>query len=298
MDFVTTQGFANSICRVREGCSVNTGHSIELVPCDDPRTLAVDIGGTGIKTMVLDEFGHPLMERLREPTPKPATPEAVLETIAALAGRSGDYERVAVGFPGVVRRGIVESAPNLDPSFAGFPFAERLACRLNHPVRVANDADIQGFGAIRGEGIEMVITLGTGMGSAMFADGILVPNLELAHHPFEDGKTYEDWLGQRSLEKTGEEACNAKLGDAIALLRRIFNFDRLYIGGGNSRLLDTKKLPGDVEVVANVSGLLGGIALWTDLNGTRLIRSPNAEGAHCLLEPRVVPLAAERQAAS
>lgn len=277
---------------------MNTSQFVELVPCDDPRTLAVDIGGTGIKTMVLDEFGHPLSERLRDPTPKPATPEAVLETIAGLAGRSGEYERVAVGFPGVVRRGIVETAPNLDPSFAGFPFAERLANRLNHPVRVANDADIQGFGAIRGEGIEMVITLGTGMGSAMFADGILVPNLELAHHPFEDGKTYEEWLGQRSLEQIGQEAWKTKLGDAISLLRRIFNFDRLYIGGGNARLLDTERLPPDVEVVANVSGLLGGIALWTDLNGTRLIRSPNAEGAHCLLEPRIVQSATDRQSAS
>ena len=254
-----------------------------------PRTLAVDVGGSGIKALVLDAAGQPLTERFREPTPQPALPHAVLDVIAHLASRAGDFERVAVGFPGVVRRGITETAPNLGVAFHGFPFAVELTLKLGRPVRVANDADVQGFGAIRGQGLEMVITLGTGMGSALFAEGILVPNVELAHHPFSEGKTYEQWLGQHSLTQVGPVVWRQKLDVAIVLMRQTFNFDRLYLGGGNARLLDEASLPKDVCIVQNILGLLGGIALWTDLHGTHLSRAPHAEGAHCVREFPIEP---------
>lgn len=248
----------------------------------EPRTLAVDVGGTGIKALVLDESGDSLGDRDRALTPRPAVPSAVIETIADLAGNH-QFDRVAVGFPGVVRQGVTITAPNLDPSWHGFPFATRLAERLGKPVRVANDADVQGFGAILGEGLEMVLTLGTGMGSALFVDGILVPNLELAHHPFADGKTYEQWLGQSSLEQIGLEAWLQWLGKAIDQIRHTFNFDVLYLGGGNARLLDPAALPSDVKVVQNIAGLLGGMALWTDMVSTKLVRAPHSEGAYCAL---------------
>jgi polyphosphate glucokinase len=260
------------------------GFSAQGVSAMGPRTLAVDIGGSHIKVLVLDEAGDPLTERDAEPTPRPAVPAAVLDTIAQLAARQPAFERVSVGFPGVVQKGVTRTAPNLHPSWRDFPFEAELARRLDHLVRVANDADVQGFGAISGDGLEMVITLGTGMGSALFVDGVLVPNLELAHHPFADGKTYEQWLGNASLEEIGVEAWKQRLEQAIGLMRQTFNFDVLYLGGGNARLLDPSEMPADVRLVENIAGLLGGIALWTGLHGTNLVRAPHAVGAHCVLQ--------------
>ncbi|MBS0204648.1 MAG: ROK family protein [Planctomycetes bacterium] len=247
-----------------------------------PRTLAVDVGGTGIKALVLDEAGMPLGDRTRALTPRPAVPESVIGTIVGLAA-GHDYDRVAVGFPGVVRQGVTITAPNLHPDWCGFAFATVLQDRLQKPVRVANDADVQGFGAIVGEGLEMVLTLGTGMGSALFVDGILVPNLELAHHPFAENKTYEQLLGQVSLEAIGTDKWLGWLQAAIVQIRHTFNFDVLYLGGGNARFLNSETMPPDVKVVQNIAGLLGGIALWTDMHSTKLVRAPHSEGAYCVL---------------
>ena len=264
-----------------------SGSQVSAIPVQGPRTLAVDVGGTGIKAMVLDEAGDSIGERERALTPRPAVPSAVIETIVQLASHR-EFDRVAVGFPGVVRQGVTLTAPNLHPDWKGFDFARTLAQRLGKPTRVANDADVQGFGAISGDGLEMVLTLGTGMGSALFVDGILVPNLELAHHPFATGKTYEQWLGQVSLDQIGVDEWRDWLFKAIDLIRRTFNFDLLYLGGGNARILDQSKMPGDVRVVQNIAGLLGGIALWTDMVSTRLVRAPHSEGAYCSLhrDPR------------
>jgi polyphosphate glucokinase len=253
------------------------------VATTEPRTLAVDIGGTGIKALVLDDGGDALTERERLPTPRPAVPDAVLDIIGQLARRVGPFDRVSVGFPGVVRQGVTITAPNLDPRWRGCPVEAALERRLGKPVRVCNDADVQGFGAILGTGVEMVVTLGTGMGSALFVDGILVPNLELAHHPFTEGKTYEQWLGDASLQAIGESAWRAKLLQAMELMRQTFNFDVFYLGGGNARLLDRSELPPDVQLVENIAGLLGGIALWTGMHTTGLVRAPQAIGAHCVL---------------
>lgn len=157
------------------------------------RTLSVDIGGSGVKAMVLDITGNPLTERARLDTPKPAKTEVVINAIVVLAApNSGEFDRVSVGFPGVVRGGVTQTAVNLDPDWIGFDLATALSKRLNKPVRVINDADMQGLGAIAGKGVELVITLGTGFGSALFVDGKLVPNLEMGHHPFRKGETYEE----------------------------------------------------------------------------------------------------------
>jgi polyphosphate glucokinase len=227
------------------------------------RTLAIDIGGTGIKAMLLDDSGKPLTEPIRLLTPHPATPKAVLKVITTLAKRHTGYVRVSVGFPGVVRKGIVASAPNLHPSWKGVDLAKVLSQALGVPVRVANDADVQGFGAIQGKGVELVITLGTGLGSALFVEGSLVPNLEAAHHLFYKGKTYEDCLGIAGLKKAGRKRWNKRLRIAIRELEKMFNYDCLFIGGGNTRKIEGN-LPSNVKVVPNVAGLLGGIALWNE----------------------------------
>lgn len=227
------------------------------------RTLAVDIGGSGVKVMVLDETGNPLTDRLRVPTPQPPKPNAVLDAIVGLATDAGEFDRASVGFPGVVRNGITYTAVNLDPDWMGFDLASALQTRLNKPIRVANDADIQGCGAISGKGVELVVTLGTGFGSALFIDGRLVPNLEMGHHPFRKKETYEEQLGRAALDKEGKKEWNQRLEKAIATLEKLFNYDVLYIGGGETKKIKFE-LPSNVKIVPNVSGLLGGIALWNN----------------------------------
>ena len=227
------------------------------------RTLAIDIGGTGIKAVVLSATGKPLTKRVRVKTPRPATPGAVINTIVELAKQQGEFDRVSVGFPGVVRRGITLNAPNLNGRWGGFHLADALTKKLGKPVRVANDADVQGFGVIAGHGVELVVTLGTGFGSGLFVDGKLVPNLEIGHHPLQKGKTYEDLLSDAALKKVGKKKWNKRLVRAIQTLDRTFNYDRLYVGGGNAARI-TVKLPPNVKIVSNVAGLLGGLALWRD----------------------------------
>jgi polyphosphate glucokinase len=226
-----------------------------------PITLAVDVGGTGIKTILLDAKGKPISDRTRLETPQPATPEAILQTLDQMTRDSHAFDRVSVGFPGVVKHGATLTAHNLDPEWVGFDLQKVLSRRWKKPVRVANDAAVQGFAAIRGKGVELVITLGTGFGSSLFIDGHLVPGLELAHHPWRKGKTYEEYLGRRSLDKHGRRRWNRYLEKAIDQLQALFNYDHLYIGGGNAMKVDFA-LPSHVTRVPNEDGLLGGVALW------------------------------------
>ncbi|MBD2455561.1 ROK family protein [Nostoc sp. FACHB-87] len=227
------------------------------------RTLSVDIGGSGVKAIVLDITGTPVTDRARVDTPSPAKPDVVINAIALLADSQGDFHRVSVGFPGVVRCGVTETAVNLHSDWIGFDFAKALSQRLNKPVRVINDADMQGLGAIAGKGVELVITLGTGFGSALFVDGKLVPNMEMGHHQFRKGQTYEEQLGRAALQKYGEKKWNRRLEKAIASLQHLFNYDCLYIGGGEAVKVNLQ-LPLNVKLIPNVTGLLGGIALWRD----------------------------------
>jgi len=237
-----------------------------------PRTLCVDIGGTGIKTLVVDPKGKPVTERMRLETPRPATPRALRAVIVELARRQGAFDRVAVGFPGVVRRGVVETAFNLHPSWIGVNLERLLASALRRPVRAANDADVQGLGAARGRGVELVITLGTGFGSALFTDGQLVPNLQLAHHRAWRGKTYEQELGDAARKKAGRKKWNRRLRRAIETLDATFSYDRLYIGGGNAEKI-RPPLPARVRIISNLEGLLGGIVLWNPKERNRAERS-------------------------
>ncbi len=227
------------------------------------RTLCIDIGGTGIKAIVVDAAGAALTERARLETPKPAVPEAVLAVIDELIRSQGDFDRVSLGFPGVVMDGITKTAPNLDDSWAGFAITEHLQRKTSKPVRVANDAGIQGLGVIEGRGLEMVITLGTGLGCGLYIDGRYVPNLELAHHPMKKNQTYEDRVGNAARKKIGNKKWNRRVREVIAQLEPIFNYRRLYIGGGNAKHLDRDGLPESVTIVDNTAGLFGGIKLWS-----------------------------------
>ncbi|MGH8013708.1 MAG: ROK family protein [Candidatus Binataceae bacterium] len=245
-----------------------------------PLTLAVDIGGTGIKSIVLDARGRPLTKRLRTPTPNRAKPREVIAIVKKQAKAQGKFDRVSVGFPGVVKDGVIYTAANLGKGWNSFNLERELIQKLDHPVRVANDADVQGLSAISGNGIELVITLGTGFGSVLFANDMRI-HLELGHHPFHNGKTYEDELGRAAMDKKGKKRWNRMLREAIDDLKRTFNYDRLYIGGGGVKFVNIE-LPDNVSLISNEDGLLGGLALWhehrtpnTELVGERVGEAPN-----------------------
>ena len=227
----------------------------------DLRTLCIDIGGTGLKAMVVSAHGKPLSERSRVETPRPATPRAIGTALQALLPDRTQFDRVSVGFPGVVVDGVVRTAPNLHASWTGFDLATWLLRTTGRPTRVLNDAGVQGHGVIQGRGVELCVTLGTGFGFSLFVNGHYVPNVELGHHPFRKGKSYEDLLGDAALKKRGKKRWNKTLGQAIAQLQETFNFRVLYVGGGNARKIDIP-LPKNVKVVDNVAGLLGGVKLW------------------------------------
>ena len=230
----------------------------------DLRILAIDTGGTGIKAMVLDAEGNPQCERARVKTPHPLTSALLVETIATLVEPMAhlNYNRISVGFPGVVRRGTIYTAPNLGTdALRDFPLADELSKRLGHPVRLINDADMQGLAVVKGKGVEVVLTLGTGMGSALFSDGQLGPHLELSHHPFRKGQTYEEQVGLLALQKVGKAKWNRRVQRVIKTVRSLTSFDRLYLGGGNAKDL-TFVLDPDVELVNNENGIRGGAWLW------------------------------------
>jgi polyphosphate glucokinase len=227
-----------------------------------PPTLAIDIGGSHIKATVLSAAGIMLARPVRVETPNPAKPAAVLDAIVGIVGPLPAYRRVAVGFPGAVRDGRVLTAPNLGTAhWHGFHLAQALADRLGRPTRVLNDADVQGLGVIDRKGLECVLTLGTGIGSSLFRNGLLLPHLELGQHPLFDNKTYDEYLGAAALEKKGRRKWNRRLAKAIPVVRRLTNYDLLHLGGGNARMVDFE-LPEKVKLAANIGGITGGVRLW------------------------------------
>jgi len=234
----------------------------EISTIGGTRTLAIDVGGTGLKASVIDDRGRLLTDRVRVDTPVGGPPREIVEALARLVAPLGSFDRVSVGFPGVVRNGRVLTAPNLDnKGWKDFDLAGALGRALGKPVRVANDADVQGLAVIAGKGVEMVITLGTGFGTGLYLDGRLAPHLELSHHVFRKGETYDEHLGNAARKRVGNGKWNKRVRRAIRGLRALTSFDHLYIGGGNAKKIDFELDP-DVTVVSNDAGIKGGIALW------------------------------------
>ncbi len=225
--------------------------------------LSVDIGGSGLKATVIDEEGQVLAERMRVPTPHPCPPALLLEKVVAMAEALPAFNRISIGFPGVIRNGKVQTAVNLgSDSWLGFALADELSARLGgRPAKLLNDADMQGYGLVSGHGLEFVVTLGTGIGTAWFKEGELLPHMELAHHPIHGGASYENYLGEAALESIGKKHWNKRLGKALNLISIIFRPDRVFIGGGNVRHVELK-LPEFVILGSNLAGLKGGAALW------------------------------------
>ncbi len=226
-------------------------------------TLSIDIGGSGLKASVLDDAGQFLVPPERLDTPRPLDPERLMDALRDLVRPLPRWDRISAGFPGVVRKGVIRTAANLGTeAFRGFDLAAALAEAFAAPARVANDAEVQGLAAVSGKGVELVITLGTGFGSALFADGRPCAHLEIGHHEFRKGRTYEEALGEAALEHAGKRKWRRRVDRAIEQLRVLTDFDHLYIGGGNARHLKADALPPDVSTVDNTDGILGGFRLW------------------------------------
>ena len=226
------------------------------------RILAIDIGGTGLKAAVVGPAGEFLTHPVRVKTPPLCSPKKMISALAKLVKGLGDYDRVAIGFPGYVRDGKVFTAPHLGTeTWSGFALAAAMENKLGKPTRLHNDADIQGLGVIKGNGLELVCTLGTGLGTAWFRDGELMPHMDLAHMTIHASDDFDKYLGDKALQKIGPRVWRKRVKKMIAMLNKVFFYDHLYLGGGNSRHI-TFKLPTNVSIVSNSAGLEGGAFVW------------------------------------
>ena len=228
------------------------------------KILTIDIGGSHIKATILNEKGELQMDYKKVGTPEPASPDNVISAIKQLVSDFPEYDKVSVGFPGYVRDGIVKTAPNLDKeNWKDVDLSRKLMSLLGRPVRVVNDADLQGLGVASGQGLEMVITLGTGFGTAVLMNGKLLPHLELAHHPISKGRDYDEYIGEKALDDEGNAKWNQRMQKVFSILKTVFNYDHLYISGGNASKLNFP-LDGNMTIVSNRDGIKGGAKLWWD----------------------------------
>ena len=243
-------------------------------------TLSVDCGGLFLKSCVLDKSGtmHGKLERIETPYPLP--PSRFVETIGEIASGFPKVKRATVGMPGMIRSGVVIATPHyittqgphtrVDPQlqeeWRNFDVQKAISSKLDVPTLVLNDAEVHGAGIITGSGYEVVITLGTGLGFAIFYGGKLAPHFELSHATVRRGTTYDEWIGERERRRIGNVFWSRRIKQLVAELRPVFGWDRLYIGGGNARLIKPKDLEimGDeIVIVPNSAGVSGGVRAWT-----------------------------------
>ncbi|MCB5945595.1 ROK family protein [Acidocella sp. KAb 2-4] len=229
------------------------------------RILSIDIGGTSVKAAVLNAAGEMLAPVRRCPTPRGSTPVTLLEEIVALVAPLGEFDAMSIGFPGAIKRNVILTAPNLGTAnWQGTDLAAMASQRFGCPVRLSNDATMHGLGVIAGEGIEVVLTLGTGMGFALFRDGVPAPQIELGRHVAGEAPSYDDFVGDAALKRSGEARWKAHVLETLRRVRDLVNFDTLYLGGGNARLFTPDELPGGVKLAMNEAALAGGAKLWRD----------------------------------
>lgn len=230
---------------------------------NNPNILSIDIGGTSIKACILTSNGNLLSVFRKLPTPDHATPDAVLKCIKELVNTLKEpFEKISIGFPGYVKCGRVQTAVNLAKNkWTNVDLAQQVSDLFGKPVRLINDADQQALGIVEGKGFEIVFTVGTGFGTALVFDGDLLPHLELAHLPITKDKDYDDYLGTKALQKIGVKRWNERMQRVIEIYKTVFNYDTLYIGGGNSKHI-TLNLDHNIKLSSNKDGIKGGAKLW------------------------------------
>lgn len=227
-----------------------------------PYTLAIDIGGTGLKASVLDARGRMVAKPVRVDTPYPCTPKAMVDALVRMVKPLPRFDRISIGFPGVVRNDRIITAAHYGiEKWRNFQLAKTLTKRLGKPARIVNDADMQGLAVMKGKGLEIVITLGTGVGTAIFQDGELMIKVELSTHPYGGSDTYNTFIGHKTFLRIGKKAWNKRVRKAIDQIYHLFFYDKIYVGGGNARHI-TFRPDKNMKIISNDAGILGGIALW------------------------------------
>ncbi len=213
--------------------------------------LVVDIGGNKIKLALEDPAS-----RRKAPSGPELTPRQAVETILRLAS-DWTFDRVTIGCPGPVRNGRIVSEPvNLGPGWVGFDFEQA----LGRPTRLVNDAVMQAIGSHSG-GRMLFLGLGTGLGTALVVDDVAMA-FEVAHLPYRNKRSYEDWVGRRGLERLGRKRWERAVHDVVQRLRKAFVADEVVLGGGNAKRLQT--LPEGVRLGGNALAFRGGVRIWRE----------------------------------
>ena len=233
------------------------------VPAFKPRRiLCVDVGGSGLKAAVISPRGTYLAKRVRIKTPKRRKPQDIVKALTELVVPLGTFDHVTIGFPGMVKEGKVVSAPHFGTKdWKGFDLAAAMRKAWKKPVKLLNDADVQGLAVIGGKGLELVCTLGTGFGTAWFRYGELMPHMDLAHLTVQKKYDLDVYVGDLARRKLSNADWNRRVKKLIGILETVFNYDHLYLGGGNSKWV-TFKLPRNVSIVSNDAGMEGGAFAW------------------------------------
>jgi polyphosphate glucokinase len=242
-------------------------------------TLAIDCGGLSLKASVLDEAGTLHAQPVSIPTPYPLSPRRLIEAFDEIAKLLPPFDRITIGMPGMIRHGVVVHTPHyinakgpltrVEPTllsqWRGFDMQSNVADHFGKPALVMNDAEVHAAGLISGSGLEVVMTLGTGLGFCMFDGGKLAPHFELSHAPIRRSTSYDTWIGEHERRRLGDTFWSRRIKSMVEDLRPVFWWDRLFIGGGNSRRIKPEvlaKLGDDVVIVSNTAGILGGVRAW------------------------------------
>jgi polyphosphate glucokinase len=232
------------------------------------RILCIDIGASGLKAAVISSTGKYLVKRARVKTPKHRKPAHIVKALLGLVSGMEPFDHVTIGFPGMVRDGKVMTAPNFGTKdWKGYPLARTMEKRLRRPVKLLNDADVQGLAVIKGKGLELVGTLGTGFGTAWFRDGELMPHMDLAHLVVRRKDDFDVYIGDKTRRRLSAAHWNRRVKKLVDVLATVFAYDHLYLGGGNSRCVKFK-LPHNVSLVSNDAGMEGGAFAWSKFSRT------------------------------
>jgi len=218
-------------------------------PVTAQAVLVIDLGGTNVKVLATGQ-----KEPRRYPSGPTMTPRRMVRVVKKLV-REWKFDCVSLGFPGpIINECPLREPHNLGRGWMGFDFGKAFGC----PVKVINDAAMQALGSYKG-GRMLFLGLGTGLGAAMIVDGQLEP-MELAHLTYKDGKTYEDYLGLRGLERSGKKRWRRHVATVVKKLKIALKADYVVLGGGNSKKL--KKLPLGTRLGSNACAFLGGFRMW------------------------------------
>jgi polyphosphate glucokinase len=233
--------------------TTNSSRTKSPLPSKSPKVLVVDVGGTNVKMRATGQ-----KETTKIPSGPTMTASKAVD-IVKQASRGWDFDRISLGYPGPIINGRPLREPhNLGGGWVGFDYEKALGV----PVRIVNDAAMQALGSYKG-GRMLFLGLGTGLGSAMIVDGVLEP-MELAHLGYKDGKTYEDYLGLRGLERLGKKRWRKHVAKVTKMLKASLGADYVVLGGGNSKKL--KELPPGCQLGSNDNAFLGGHRLWAQGN--------------------------------